>query len=87
VWQSDDESRFCVCQENSTCLTALPSVKFGGRGIMVWGWFWAWLLSSSKRNSYASAYQHILNNSMVPILWEQFGDCPVPTMTGTESRP
>lgn len=30
-----DESEFGECQENVTCLTALPTVKFGGGGIML----------------------------------------------------
>ena len=37
---------------------------------------WAWPLSSVKGTLNASAYQEMLDNSMPPTLWAQFGDGP-----------
>ncbi|KAL0151306.1 hypothetical protein M9458_053497 [Cirrhinus mrigala] len=60
----------------------MQSVKFGGGGIMVWGCFsGAGLgpLVPVKGTLNASAYQDILDildNSMLPTLWEQFGAGP-----------
>ena len=61
----------------SDCI--VPSVKFGGGGIMVWGCFsGAGLgpLVPVKGTLSSSAYQEMLDNSMLPTLWEQFGDGP-----------
>lgn len=53
----------------------VPSVKFGGEGIMVLFFrSCAWPLSPSERNSKCSAYQNILDNFTLPTLWEKFGD-------------
>ena len=58
----------------------VPSVKFGGGGIMVWGSFsGAGLgpLVPVKGTLNASAYQEIVGNFMLPPLWKQFGDDPI----------
>ena len=75
IWQSDGQVwvwRLQGEQYLSDCI--VPSVKFGGVGIMVWGCFGP--LVPVKGNLNASAYQWMLDNSMLPTLWEQFGDGP-----------
>ncbi|KAL0182604.1 hypothetical protein M9458_021979, partial [Cirrhinus mrigala] len=79
-----DESRFSIWQSDGRVwIWRLPGeryfVKFGGGGIMVWSCFsGAGLgrLVPVKGTLNASAYQDILDNSMLPTLWEQFGAGP-----------
>ncbi|KAI4898858.1 hypothetical protein NFI96_004520 [Prochilodus magdalenae] len=80
VWQSDGQvwvRRFPGEQYLYDC--TVPSATFGGEGIMVWGCgsgVGLGPLVPVRGTLNASTYQGILDNSMLPTLWEQFGDGP-----------
>ncbi|GFU94529.1 transposable element Tc1 transposase [Trichonephila clavipes] len=95
MWKTvlwSDESRFSVWQlvgrvwvgrmpsERFFSDCIVPTVKFGGGSIMVWGcfsWFGLGPLASVIENMNTEMYVDIMDNAALPTLWQYFGEGPL----------
>lgn len=71
VWRMPGERYLQDC--------VVPTVKFGGGGILVWScfsWYGLGPLVSMHGNMTAEQYEAVLDNYALPTLWQYFGNGP-----------
>ncbi|GFW81497.1 transposable element Tc1 transposase [Trichonephila clavipes] len=68
VWRMPGERFFSDC--------IVPTVKFGGGSIMVWGWFGLGPLVPVIGNMNSEMYVNILDNAALPTLWQYSREGP-----------